>query len=295
MSGMISHLRDGWQRAARRREATRFALAAKQVHGPAILDVGADQAVMLVTQWRLSDLSAFFAHYRGLGVEHFVFFGAHAPPEALERIKKEPCTIIVENGLHVAAPEDHVLRYLTEKYGENRWCLTVKTDELLEFDGQVALGLSGLIRYLNAQGASALMAHRLDMFPKGALGQLAQMDLDKKVAECVYFDFSNLRKLDDLTGYIDANGDPASVYPLVFNRGDVVIPPAPSGPSGAHCADVTAALKSYSSATQIGADRPEAQLFSLAARRWNRAALLVRAGFLQGSDQYSAWITEHKS
>jgi hypothetical protein len=315
MTSMISHLQGGWQRAATRRKATRFARAATQIHGPVLPVIREDEAVLLVTQWRVSDLSGFFAHYQRLGVQTFVFFAAHAPTAALEQIKAQPGTIIIESGLRVAAPEDHVLAYLAETYGKNCWCLNVRTDELLEFEGKSDLGLSGLIGYLKAQRATSLVAHRLEMFPKGSLGALVQMDLMQKIIASVYFDLTSVRKVDrfhptdpakngpqivDLKhdapdNYVDMQGEVASVHPLVFNATNVTLHPAPTAPDGVRYADVTAVLKCYGRAAQTGETTPDAELFSLAARRWNRAALLVRAGFLQGSDQFSAWLKEHST
>ena len=51
-------------------------------------------------------------------------------------------------------------------------------------------------------------------------------------------------------------------------------------------------LKSYAQATELGHDTPDASLFSLTARRWNRAELLVRAGFIESSAAFEAWARE---
>jgi hypothetical protein len=302
MTKLISQLRGGWQRAATRRQATRFALAARQVHGPDQLDVEEGEAVVFVTQWRISDLPAFFAHYRRLGLRQFVFFGAQAPTEALEHIKVEPGTFIIENGLRVAAPEDHVLSYLAETYGQDRWCLCVQTDQLLALEGLERIGITGLIGYMQSQGATALVAHLLNMFPKGPLGIVPQMDLRQKIDNCAYFDLNHLHRSDGANTmqsahlpnlYSDADGAAASIFPLVFNGPAVTLQPAPNLPSGVQIADITAALKCYGEAAQIGAKAPDATLFSLAARRWNRAALLVRAGFLESSEQFVKWLKEY--
>lgn len=306
MTGLISNLRDGLQRVSTRRQATRFASAAHQIHGPDRFLAHRDEPVVLITQWRVSDLDGFFEHYRRIGLHNFVFYSAHAPEDALARIKAEPNTIIVENGLRVAAPEDHVLAYLSEMYAKQRWCLLVRTDELLEFEGSDTFGIRGLTQYLSAQKATALMAHRLDMFPKGPLGALTGTDLTHKVAHCIYFDLSGLHKTPEgtpnqavengmfHTQYVDTKCEPASLFPLVFNGPATTMHPAPKISEGVQVANITAALKSYGSAAQLGQTAPDAHLFSLEARRWNRPALLVRAGFLQSAPSYAAWIEEHR-
>ena len=192
MTSVLSHLRDRFQRTAARGHNARFARAAHQAHGVVSQDTG---PVVLVTQWRQGDLDAFFAHYRALGLCYFVFYGAGAPDNALARIKQEPGTVIVQNGLRVPVSEDTALHYLSENYGKDRWCLTVSSGQLLDFESSAGLGLAGLISYLETIDATAMVAHQLDMFPKGALGQITNMDLAQKVLTCTYFDISKLVKI----------------------------------------------------------------------------------------------------
>jgi hypothetical protein len=282
-------MRSGLQRAASRRQATRFAQAALHVYGPKAPDGGTDRPIILVTQWRLSDLDAFFDHYQRLGVRDFVFYSAHAPTEALDRIKQHSGTIIVENGLRVPAPEDHVLAHLAQTFAQNCWCLCVKTDELLEFEGGSAIGLGRLTTYLNAHQATAAKAHCLHMFPKGPLGQLNNSDLAQKVASSVYYDMP--------TGHPADRGDagkiPATRTPLVFNGPGVTINSSMTAADGVVLSKVTVVIKSYTKAAELAAHAPDATLFSLNARKWNRVELLVRSGLVSSSPQYAAWIKEH--
>ncbi len=300
VNGMISHLRRNWQRATTRRHAVRFARAARHLHGPKPDNVPPDAIVVLVPRWRVGDLEAFHAHYRALGASHFVFFASGTPAAALAQIKALPGSIIVENGLRVSVPEPRVLAYLADTYGANRWCLMVHSDELLAFASDGTLELRGLTGYLEARGATALRAHRLAMFPKGALGSLTSLNLQQKIAECVYFDLSSLHLSADQAGtpsgsrksYLDADGVPASCTPLIYNGPDATVAFECGTPCAGRFGDVTAVLKSYAQATELGYDAPDASLFSLTARRWNRAELLVRAGFIESSAAYEAWARE---
>ena len=103
-------------------------------------------------------------------------------------------------------------------------------------------------------------------------------------------------------------------HPLIFNGPGVTPAPHPHLSTGVRCADFTAVIKHYkfagdtlardrasaaSGAVAHGEDRARVRrmegagdlsLFSLDARRWNRVELLVRAGFLQGSDAYTRWL-----
>ena len=100
-------------------------------------------------------------------------------------------------------------------------------------------------------------------------------------------------------------------HPLIFNGPGVVPGSHPHVSTGVHCADFTALIRHYKFANDpAGRDaasvargdlahgedavrvrrlsaEPDARLFSLDARRWNRIELLYRAGFLTGSVRFS--------
>ena len=101
-------------------------------------------------------------------------------------------------------------------------------------------------------------------------------------------------------------------HPLIFNGPGVTPAPHPHLSMGIRCADVTAVIKHYKFAGNTAArdaaslssgdlahgedaaraavlsQTPDVSLFSLDARKWNRAELLTRAGFLVGSARYDA-------
>lgn len=108
-------------------------------------------------------------------------------------------------------------------------------------------------------------------------------------------------------------------HPLIFNGAGVTPAPHPHLSMGVTCSDVTAVIKHYkfannlmgrdaatlsSGAVDHGEDAARAQvmtqsddvsLFSLDARRWNRVDVLYRAGFLNASDRYSAYLAQGRS
>ena len=105
-------------------------------------------------------------------------------------------------------------------------------------------------------------------------------------------------------------------HPLIFNGPQVTPAPHPHLSMGVVCSDMTVVLKHYkfagnalardaatlrSGAVDHGEDAararvmrgsPDVSLFSLEARRWNRVELLYRAGFLQGSDAFDAFLAQ---
>ncbi len=105
-------------------------------------------------------------------------------------------------------------------------------------------------------------------------------------------------------------------HPLIFNGPGVTPAPHPHLSMGVTCAEITGVIKHYkfagdtaardaaslgSGALAHGEDAaraavltatPDVSLFSLDARRWNRVELLIRAGFILGSDRYSAYLAK---
>jgi len=103
-------------------------------------------------------------------------------------------------------------------------------------------------------------------------------------------------------------------HPLIFNGAGVTPAPHPHLSMGVTCSDVTGVIKHYkfannpmmrdtatlasgavdhgedSARVKVMQDSASLSLFSLDARRWNRVELLYRAGFLNGSEAYSAHL-----
>ncbi|MGC1506549.1 MAG: glycosyltransferase family 2 protein [Sulfitobacter sp.] len=108
-------------------------------------------------------------------------------------------------------------------------------------------------------------------------------------------------------------------HPLVFNGPEVSPGLHPHLSMGVRCADITGVIKHYKFAgdtaardaasllsgdlahgedaarAAVLAETPDVTLFSLDARRWNRVELLIRAGFLLGSERYTAYLEQARS
>lgn len=58
---------------------------------------------------------------------------------------------------------------LMDRYADQRWCVNVDADELMVWPGEQAGGLPALAARLDAEGARAIRATMLDMYPPGPL------------------------------------------------------------------------------------------------------------------------------
>ncbi|MEW9918947.1 glycosyltransferase family 2 protein [Marimonas sp. MJW-29] len=331
------------RRMAERRPGARFARALRHLHGPtATVPEGEVLAIVLVRNGSYY-MDAFFDYYRALGIRHFAFIDNGSTDDTIARIKAEPGTILDQCALPLAEYEDLIRQYPANAYGQSRWCLYIDMDEVFDFEGRETVGLRGLIRYLEGQGATALVAQMLEMFPKAPLNAVADFSYRNALEEFAYFDISAVRRHDyhspeiPFSALLSGNTVPTSdiqfyfggvrgkvfgenccltKHPLIFNGPEVTPAPHPHLSMGVRCADITGVIKHYKFAgnaaardaaslasgdlahgedaarAAVLAETPDVSLFSLDARRWNRVPLLIRAGFLVGSDRYTAFLKE---
>ncbi|MFT6674472.1 MAG: hypothetical protein ACJAVM_000655 [Sulfitobacter sp.] len=280
MKSPLHLLRRVLHRSAQARRRKRFARSVRHLHGPKQLQVGENEVVLIALVRNGSYyLDAFFDYYRALGVTHFVFFDNGSTDETLARIAAEPGTVIDQSPLPLALYEDLIRQYPAQAYGQDRWCLYVDMDEIFDFEGREKLGISGLISYLQGQGATAMVAQMLEMFPKVPLREAAQMPYGQVLDEFSYFDISAVEKYDyhspeisfaallpgnritndaikfcfgGVRGKVFGETCCLTKHPLVFNGPDVVLMTHPHLSQGIICADISGVIKHYKFANDPG-------------------------------------------
>lgn len=273
MKGPIHILRRLWARAAERRRRARFARSVRRISGPATLDLGPDDvlAIVLVKDGGYY-LSAFLDYYRSIGIRHFAFIDNGSTDDTLDRLAAEPGVVVDQSTLPLATYEDLLRAHPANTYGQNRWCLYVDMDEVLDFEGRKTHGIHALTSYMAAQGHTALVAQMLEMFPKAPLAQVAALPFDQALDQFLYFDISTVDRFDYhdpaipfsalLTGNRTTNaaikycfggvrgkvfGEACCLtkHPLIFNGPGVTPAPHPHLSMGVTCTDVTAVIKHY--------------------------------------------------
>ena len=266
-------LRRLWHRHIERRRRAHFARNLQHIHGPRTLDVpdGEVLAIVLVRNGSYY-MDAFFAYYRGLGIKHFAFIDNGSTDDTITRLKTEPGVVIDICPLPLAGYEDLIRQYPAQTYGTNRWCLYVDMDEIFDFEGRSQIGLAGLIGYLKEQGATAMVAQMLEMFPKAPLNAASHLSYAQSLKEFAYFDISAVEKYDyhsseiPFSALLEGNTVPTAdikfcfggvrgkvfgenccltKHPLVFNGPEVTPAPHPHLSMGVRCADITGVIKHY--------------------------------------------------
>jgi len=282
-------LRRLWQRAAERRRIARFNKALRHLHGPKTPEIPADEVLAIVLVRNGSYyMDAFFDYYRALGIKHFAFIDNGSTDDTIERLRREPGVILDQCALPLASYEDLLRAYPAQTYGQNRWCLYIDMDEVFDFEGRVRIGLTGLVSYLEGQGATAMVAQMLEMFPKAPLSAVADFSYAHALVEFTYFDISRLDRFDyhsaeipfaallegntisnaslqfmfgGVRGKVFGENCCLTKHPLVFNGPEVAPGLHPHLSAGVRCADITGVIKHYKFAGDTAA-RDAASLLS---------------------------------
>lgn len=117
-------------------------------------------------------LPEFLAHYRQLGVGHFLFVDNDSTDEAQAVLAAQPDVSLWRCGGSYRDTRFGLdwSGALLRRFGHGHWCLTVDADELLIYPQHDRLDLRQLTRHLATQGTQAMGALMLDLYPSGPLG-----------------------------------------------------------------------------------------------------------------------------
>ena len=118
-------------------------------------------------------LPYFLAHYRRLGVGHFLIAANDSDDGSVDMLADQPDVSLWRTDASYKASRFGVdwMTWLQFRYGHDAWCLSVDADELLIYPHWTTRDLRALTARLDQTGACALGTMMLDLFPKGGLGQ----------------------------------------------------------------------------------------------------------------------------
>ncbi len=114
-------------------------------------------------------LPHFLAHYRRLGVGHFLIVDNASTDGTAEYLAAQPDVSLWHTSASYKASRFGMdwLTCLLWRYGHHHWCLTVDADELLIYPDWETRGLKDLTGWMEAQGQLALSTFMLELYPKG--------------------------------------------------------------------------------------------------------------------------------
>lgn len=274
---LFTRIRNRLSQALRRR---RFARAVEHVHGAGFeVPQGAVLAIVLVRDGGYY-LDAFFDYYRGLGITHFAFIDNGSTDDTIARIKAQDGCVIDRAVLPLAQYEDLMRAYPAQTYGRDRWCLYVDMDEQFDFVGRDTHGLPALLRYLEGQGHTALMAQMLEMFPNAPLDTVKDLSFAAALEAFQHYDISTVDSYDyhseriefsallagnklasdalkfkfgGVRGKVFGEACCLSKHPLIFNEAGVIPAPHPHLSQNVVVSDMSAVIRHYKFAGNIAA------------------------------------------
>ena len=121
-------------------------------------------------------LPEFLAHYRALGVSHFLIVDNDSD-DGSDRLLLDQGDVSLwrtRASYRDARFGMDWVGALLFRHGHGHWCLTVDADELLVYPDHEARGLAALTTHLDAQGIRGMGALMLDLVPEGPLDEPAQ-------------------------------------------------------------------------------------------------------------------------
>lgn len=173
------------------------------LHGPEKIAYEVDELVVLVLMRDARPyIRDFVEHYRSLGARHLVFLDNGSTDGTVEALSKYEGVTVLRTRLPYKRFAISMRQYLIERFGRGRWTLSVDIDELFDYPYSDVVSLGALLRYLNDNSYTAVVANMLDMFSEKPLSDTAEEDETLKESHRFY-DISNLRTQSyDLVGDI---------------------------------------------------------------------------------------------
>ncbi len=135
-------------------------------------------------------LPAWLAHYRKLGVRHFLIVDNNSDDGTTAFLLEQPDVSLwhTTHSYRLSRFGMDWLGALQIKHGGGHWCLTVDADEFLVYPHCETHDLPSLTSWLRQSGHRSFGALMLDMFPKGPVGQTMFNAGDDPIAKLGWFD-----------------------------------------------------------------------------------------------------------
>lgn len=154
-------------------------------------------------------LPFFLRYYRRLGVDHFFLVDNGSEDGGVDYLKAQSDVTLWHTTKSYRRSRYGVdwLNWLKSRYGHNRWCLTVDTDEFLVYPFCDTRPLRALTDWLDASSIKSFGTAMIDMYPR-ASGQPYKPGDDPFAASC-WFDTGNYQiTRNDLYGNLWIQGGP---------------------------------------------------------------------------------------
>lgn len=134
----------------------------------------------------------FLAHYRTLGVQHFIFIDNESTDGFQQRVEREGDVTVFHTSASYKEAEFGIqwLNLLLRRYGSGHWCVTVDADELLVLPGESDGALARVTTRMAAEGQRSLFAVLVDLYGQGPVQDASYVAGADPFSVTRYFDES---------------------------------------------------------------------------------------------------------
>lgn len=139
-------------------------------------------------------MPSFLAHYRQLGVAHFLVLDNQSTDGLEAYLAEQPdCSVWLADGSYKASNFGmDWCNHLLTQHGDDKWCLTVDPDEFLVYPHCEERGLRSLTRHMESIDQASLFSVLLDAYGEGPLSTVNLTPDSDPFELCPYFDRFNL-------------------------------------------------------------------------------------------------------
>jgi hypothetical protein len=143
--------------------------------------------VLVSVRDELTQLPEFLRHYRQLGVHKFIVIDNMSVDGSEAYLRAQPDVMLYRtaDNFQDASCGVRWINALIERHGDGGWCLLADADEAFIYPGWESIPLQRLTEYLDQEGAEAVAAFMLDVYP----ARLSDPEGEPaKHADCRYYD-----------------------------------------------------------------------------------------------------------
>lgn len=147
-------------------------------------------ALISIFHNELERLPSFFAHYRALGIRHFILVNHQTTDRSGDLLAAQPDVSLYSTSASYEASVGGQMWVtgLARRTGLGRWHIHVDADELLVYAGMETRDINDLIRLLERSNETRLYAPMIDMYSDRAVGRSALCEGETLLEVAPYFD-----------------------------------------------------------------------------------------------------------
>ncbi|MEF2549282.1 glycosyltransferase family 2 protein [Aurantimonas sp. E1-2-R+4] len=121
-------------------------------------------------------LPSFLAHYRSLGVKRFAFVDDRSNDDTRALLLAAPDADIYESNVDYRGASGGLVwrDLLVDRYGQDRWYVSIDCDEYLVFPGSEKRTLMDFIADIESEGLKRALAVMIDIYPDAKLSDAPQ-------------------------------------------------------------------------------------------------------------------------